>query len=97
MAVPGPPVAGDQRHLAEVLARQIKYATSLSLHGGDAEDAELSAAVLGNLAPHTPIVTVPVVTDRRRPGPEPDHRRPRPAPGLHRTRHRARPHLRPPY
>ncbi|MET8863778.1 GTP-binding protein [Nonomuraea sp. NPDC004580] len=51
--------AGDQRHLAEVLARQIEYATSLSLHGGDAEDAELSAAVLGHLAPHTPIVTVP--------------------------------------
>ncbi|WP_431930060.1 GTP-binding protein [Nonomuraea jabiensis] len=54
--------AGDQRHLAEVLARQIEYATSLSLHGGDAEDAELSAAVLGHLAPHTPIVTVPDAT-----------------------------------
>jgi G3E family GTPase len=54
---------GDERHLAEVLARQIEYATSLSLHGGDAEDAELSAAVLGHLAPHTPIVTVPDVTE----------------------------------
>ncbi|MFI7129693.1 GTP-binding protein [Nonomuraea sp. NPDC050153] len=54
--------AGDQRHLAEVLARQIEYATSLSLHGGDAEDTELSAAVLGHLAPHTPIVTIPDIT-----------------------------------
>ncbi|MFI7611628.1 GTP-binding protein [Nonomuraea terrae] len=53
---------GDQRYLAEVLARQIEYATSLSLHGGDADDAELSAAVLGHLAPHTPIVAIPDVT-----------------------------------
>ncbi|MEU6719536.1 GTP-binding protein [Nonomuraea sp. NPDC046802] len=53
--------AGDQRHLAQVLARQIEYATSLSLHGGDAEDTELSAAVLGHLAPHTPIVPIPDV------------------------------------
>ncbi|GAA3147413.1 GTP-binding protein [Planomonospora alba] len=47
--------AGDQRYLAEVLARQIEYATDLVLHGGDAEDAELSRAVLGHLAPLTPV------------------------------------------
>ncbi|WP_379515881.1 GTP-binding protein [Nonomuraea insulae] len=52
-------VTGDRRHLAEVLARQIEYATSLSLHGGDAEDTELSATVLSHLAPHAPIVTTP--------------------------------------
>ncbi|TDD18427.1 GTP-binding protein [Nonomuraea diastatica] len=52
---------GDQRHLAEVLARQIEYAASLSLHGGDAEDAELAAAVLGHLSPHTPVVATPDV------------------------------------
>lgn len=46
-----------------MLARQIEYATSLSLHGGDAEDAELSAAVLAHLAPHTPIVPRPGLTD----------------------------------
>ncbi|MGP4102361.1 GTP-binding protein [Nonomuraea sp. KM90] len=50
---------GDRRFLAGVLARQIEYATSLSLHGGDAEDAELSATVLAHLAPHTPIVRCP--------------------------------------
>lgn len=50
---------GDSRFLAEVLFRQIEYATSLSLHGSDAEDAELSAAVLRHLAPHTPIVVDP--------------------------------------
>ncbi|PZG21022.1 GTP-binding protein [Nonomuraea aridisoli] len=55
---------GDQRHLAEVLARQIEYATSLSLHGGDADDTELSTAVLAHLAPHTPIVAVPDLTGR---------------------------------
>ncbi|MGN9842483.1 GTP-binding protein [Nonomuraea sp. H19] len=54
--------AGDQRYLAEVLARQIEYATSISLHDGDEEDAELSAAVLGHLAPHTPIVAEPATT-----------------------------------
>ncbi|MFI7453092.1 CobW family GTP-binding protein [Nonomuraea sp. NPDC049714] len=53
----------DRRYLAEVLARQIEYATSLSLHGGDAEDTELSAAVLGHLAPHTPIRPGPEITD----------------------------------
>ncbi|KAB8194641.1 hypothetical protein FH608_015770 [Nonomuraea phyllanthi] len=54
--------AGDRRHLAGVLVRQIEYATSLSLHEGDPEDADLAAAVLGHLAPHTPIVTTPETT-----------------------------------
>ncbi|MDP4509320.1 CobW family GTP-binding protein [Nonomuraea turcica] len=57
----GQAAAGDQRYLAEVLARQIEYAATLSLHGGDAEDTELSTAVLGHLAPHTPIVTRPEI------------------------------------
>ncbi|WP_307832607.1 GTP-binding protein [Planomonospora sp. ID91781] len=39
----------------EVLARQIEYATGLVLHGGDAEDDELSRAVLAHLAPLTPV------------------------------------------
>ncbi|MBB2910774.1 G3E family GTPase [Streptosporangium becharense] len=47
--------AGDARYLAEVLARQIEYATGLMLHGGDEEDAELSRAVLAHLAPVTPV------------------------------------------
>ncbi|MFC4058952.1 CobW family GTP-binding protein [Planomonospora corallina] len=47
--------AGDQRYLAEVLVRQIEYATGLVLHGGDAEDAELARAVLAHLAPLTPV------------------------------------------
>lgn len=59
----GHAAGGDQRFLAEVLARQIEYATSLSLHGGDAEDTELAAAVLGHLAPHTPILTGPEIAD----------------------------------
>jgi G3E family GTPase len=58
----GRAAAGDRRYLAEVLARQIEYATSLSLHGGDAADAELSAAVLRHLAPHTPVVAGPELT-----------------------------------
>ncbi|GAB3163658.1 CobW family GTP-binding protein [Microbispora hainanensis] len=49
--------AGDRRFLAEVLARQIEYATALTVHGGDEEDAELSRAVLAHLAPCTPIFT----------------------------------------
>ncbi|GAA3013601.1 CobW family GTP-binding protein [Streptosporangium longisporum] len=59
---------GDERHLAEVLARQIEYATGLVLHGGDAgdpEDIELTRAVLGHLAPVTPVFDAgapPVVT-----------------------------------
>ncbi|MBA2896511.1 GTP-binding protein [Nonomuraea soli] len=52
---------GDPRHLAEALARQIEYGTALFLHGGDEEDADLSAAVLAHLAPHTPIVADPEV------------------------------------
>lgn len=49
--------AGDERYLAEVLARQIEYGTGLVLHrgGGDEEDLELSRAVLGHLAPITPV------------------------------------------
>ncbi|WP_449065269.1 CobW family GTP-binding protein [Planomonospora algeriensis] len=46
---------GDRRYLAEVLARQIEYATGLVLHGGDAEDDELARAVLSHLAPLTPV------------------------------------------
>ncbi|GAA2876718.1 GTP-binding protein [Streptosporangium fragile] len=48
---------GDERYLAEVLARQIEYATGLVLHTGegDEEDIELSRAVLGHLAPTTEI------------------------------------------
>ncbi|GGT04003.1 cobalamin biosynthesis protein CobW [Planobispora rosea] len=53
-----PAAAGDERHLAEVLARQIEYATGLVLHGGDAEDAELSRAVLDHLTPVTPVFDV---------------------------------------
>ncbi|TMR20746.1 hypothetical protein ETD86_17835 [Nonomuraea turkmeniaca] len=59
----GQAAGGDQRFLAEVLARQIEYATSLSLHGGDAEGTELATAVLGHLAPHTPILTGPEISD----------------------------------
>ncbi|MEU9891015.1 GTP-binding protein [Sphaerisporangium sp. NPDC051011] len=56
--------AGDQRYLAEVLARQVEYATGLFLLGDDEEDMELSAAVLGHLAPHTPVfsTSLPEVT-----------------------------------
>ncbi|MFD1935626.1 MULTISPECIES: CobW family GTP-binding protein [Nonomuraea] len=56
--------AGDQRYLAEVLARQIEYATGLVLHGGDEEDHDLTRAVLGHLAPFTPVFAghVPDVT-----------------------------------
>ncbi|MEU4835172.1 GTP-binding protein [Streptosporangium sp. NPDC023615] len=46
---------GDERHLAEVLARQIEYATALVLHGGDADDDDLSRRVLTHLAPLTPV------------------------------------------
>ncbi|GAA5076862.1 G3E family GTPase [Thermocatellispora tengchongensis] len=53
---------GDRRYLAEVLARQIEYAGALSLHGGDEEDIDLSAAVLRHLAPATPITADPPVT-----------------------------------
>ncbi|MGI5286402.1 CobW family GTP-binding protein [Nonomuraea polychroma] len=60
-----PAAAGDQRYLAEVLARQLEYPSGLVLHGGDEDDRELSRAVLAHLAPVTPIHTVdslPVVT-----------------------------------
>jgi G3E family GTPase len=49
----------DERHVAEVLVRQIEYATHLVLAGGDAEDVELSAAVLAHLAPCTPVRHLP--------------------------------------
>ncbi|MFG3442729.1 CobW family GTP-binding protein [Nonomuraea sp. NPDC047897] len=49
---------GDQRFVAEVLARQLEYATGLMLHGGDEDDHELSLRVLAHLAPVTPIHTV---------------------------------------
>ncbi|MEU4539547.1 GTP-binding protein [Streptosporangium sp. NPDC023825] len=53
-----PAARGDERHLAEVLARQIEYATGLVLHGGDDGDDELARAVLGHLAPVTPLFGV---------------------------------------
>ncbi|MGI5159095.1 hypothetical protein [Microbispora sp. CA-102843] len=62
-----PAAAGDQRYLAEVLTRQIEYATALTLHGGDEEDGELSRAVLAHLAPCTPVFaeSLPGVTGAR--------------------------------
>ncbi|WP_326641198.1 GTP-binding protein [Nonomuraea fuscirosea] len=57
--------AGDQRYLAEVLARQLEYATGLVLHGGDEDDHELSLRVLTHLAPLTPVhdvANLPAVT-----------------------------------
>jgi G3E family GTPase len=60
-----PAAGGDQRYLAEVLARQIEYPTGLVLHGGDPDDHDLSRAVLAHLAPVTPvhrIDTLPPVT-----------------------------------
>ncbi|MFI6637119.1 CobW family GTP-binding protein [Nonomuraea fuscirosea] len=59
-----PAAAGDQRYLAEVLARQLEYATGLVLHDGD-DDYDLSRRVLTRLAPLTPTHTVadlPAVT-----------------------------------
>ncbi|GAA4905169.1 G3E family GTPase [Nonomuraea thailandensis] len=56
-AVGRPAADGDQRYLAEVLARQLEYATGLVLDGGDEGDRELSRAVLAHLAPVTPIHT----------------------------------------
>ncbi|MEV4170753.1 GTP-binding protein [Nonomuraea sp. NPDC049709] len=53
-----PAAAGDQRYLAEVLARQLEYPTGLVLHGGDEDDRELSRTVLAHLTPVTPIHTV---------------------------------------
>ncbi|MGJ6969533.1 CobW family GTP-binding protein [Streptosporangium sp. G11] len=46
--------ADDMRYLAEVLARQIEYATTIVVSGADEEDVELARAVLGHLAPTTP-------------------------------------------
>ncbi|GAB1823729.1 CobW family GTP-binding protein [Herbidospora sp. RD11066] len=45
----------DRRYLAEVLARQVEYATALVLYGGDDEDHDLSRALLAHLAPATPV------------------------------------------
>lgn len=61
-----PGAAGDERYLAEVLARQIDYATALvlpevlphPLPATGEENLELCREVLGHLAPMTP-VTVP--------------------------------------
>ncbi|PZG21024.1 CobW family GTP-binding protein [Nonomuraea aridisoli] len=53
-----PAAAGDQRYLAEVLARQLEYPTALVLHGGDEDDHELSRTVLTHLAPFTPVHTI---------------------------------------
>ncbi|MGN9784594.1 CobW family GTP-binding protein [Nonomuraea sp. ZG12] len=49
---------GDQRYLAEVLARQVEYATGLVLHGGDEDDHDLSRRVLTHLTQVTPIHSV---------------------------------------
>ncbi|MFC7584379.1 CobW family GTP-binding protein [Nonomuraea antimicrobica] len=60
--------AGDQRYLAEVLVRQLEYATALVLHGGDEDDRDLSRRVLAHLAPFTPVHPVqalPPVTSTR--------------------------------
>ncbi|GAA2212325.1 GTP-binding protein [Nonomuraea monospora] len=60
-----PAAAGDQRFLAEVLTRQIEYATGLVPHGGDEEDQDLTAAVLTHLTPFTPVhpaTALPAVT-----------------------------------
>ncbi|MEO3808189.1 GTP-binding protein [Sphaerisporangium sp. B11E5] len=56
--------AGDRRYLAEVLARQLEFATALILRGGDEEDHDLTRAILTHLAPCTPVVagTLPEVT-----------------------------------
>ncbi|GLW05926.1 cobalamin biosynthesis protein CobW [Microtetraspora sp. NBRC 13810] len=53
-----PAAAGDGRYVAEVLARQIEYATGLVVERGlgDDEDVELTVTVLGHLAPVTPTV-----------------------------------------
>ncbi|UBU17866.1 CobW family GTP-binding protein [Nonomuraea gerenzanensis] len=52
-----PAAGGDQRYLADVLARQLEYPTGLVLHGGDEDDRELSRRVLAHLAPVTPLHT----------------------------------------
>ncbi|GAA1008051.1 cobalamin biosynthesis protein CobW [Acrocarpospora pleiomorpha] len=49
--------SGDRRYLAEVLARQVEYATALVLHGGDEEGLDLARALLTHLAPITPVFT----------------------------------------
>ncbi|MGJ6968994.1 CobW family GTP-binding protein [Streptosporangium sp. G11] len=46
--------AGDGRRVAEVLVRQIEYATHIVVSGAEEEDVELAHAVLGHLAPTTP-------------------------------------------
>lgn len=59
-----PGAAGDQRYLAEVMARQIEYATTLvlpevlpaPLPPVEADDLDLCREVLGHLAPLTPVV-----------------------------------------
>ncbi|MFD0900646.1 CobW family GTP-binding protein [Actinomadura sediminis] len=57
LAETGAPVApGDERHLAEVLAHQIEYATVLAVPGGaDEDDLQVCRDVLGHLAPLTPV------------------------------------------
>ncbi|GIH23536.1 cobalamin biosynthesis protein CobW [Acrocarpospora phusangensis] len=56
--------AGDDRYLAEVLARQIEYATAIIVSGIDEEDVELALAVLQHLAPASPadVLAPPEVT-----------------------------------
>jgi G3E family GTPase len=58
--------ADDERYLAEVLARQIEYATAIVVSGTEDEDIELARALLGHLAPTVPTgvlgVALPSVT-----------------------------------
>ncbi|RVX43788.1 G3E family GTPase [Nonomuraea polychroma] len=56
-----PAAAADQRYLAEVLARQLEYATGLVLYGGDEDDQDLSRRVLAHLAPISPVHAVPTL------------------------------------
>ncbi|GAA3307216.1 CobW family GTP-binding protein [Nonomuraea dietziae] len=59
--------ADDERYLAEVLTRQIEYATGIVVSGADQEDIELALTVLGHLVPTTPadVLALPEVTGRR--------------------------------
>ncbi|WP_067478951.1 CobW family GTP-binding protein [Actinomadura hibisca] len=58
-----PGAAGDRRYLAEVLFRQIEYATALVLPdvlpapipAADSDDVELCRELMGHLAPMTPV------------------------------------------
>ncbi|WP_233358890.1 CobW-like GTP-binding protein [Thermomonospora amylolytica] len=71
-----PGAAGDKRHLAEVLARQIEYATALvlpevlpaPLPQADEDALDLCREILGHLAPTTPVHS-PATRSRTSPAP----------------------------